>query len=130
MGKNVLFVNRTSTEPGSLEPLNKEGFRVDMVHDPDTAIHRLDYRDYDLMILQESPLAESWQFCRDIRRISSIPMIIISKNASTEVCIKAINAGADFFLRKPFGTLELIARMRALLYRSSLQTKRQPVPTG
>jgi DNA-binding response OmpR family regulator len=76
------------------------------------------------------PQAESWQFCRAVRQVSNVPLIVISNNASTEVCVKAINAGADFFLRKQTGPQELIARIRALLYRNDLQTRRQAVPTS
>jgi len=55
------------------------------------------------------------------------PIIVISPNASTETCVKAINAGADYFMRKPFGPLELLARIRSLLQRVPL---RQLVPIG
>ena len=130
MERNILFVNCTGTQPGSLEALKKEGFRVDMVHDSDTAIQRLNFQEYDVTILQVSPSAESWQFCRDVRRISTLPLIVISNNAGTEDCVKAINAGADFFMRKPFGPQELVARIKALLYRSNIQTRRQPIPAS
>lgn len=130
MESNILFVNYTGVPSSSLEAVKTEGFRVDTAHDSDAAIGRLEHREYDVIILQVSPLIESWQFCRDIRRISNIPLIVISKNASTEGCVKAINAGADFFLRKLTGPQELIARIRALLYRNGLQTRRQAVPTS
>jgi DNA-binding response OmpR family regulator len=133
MERAVLYINHTSTRSSGLEVLKKERFQVDMVRDYDEALERLEFRKYAVVILQVPPLAESWQFCSDVRSISSIPLIVISNNASTEVCVKAINAGADFFLRKPIGPQELLARIRALMYRSSLQTRRpasQSVPTG
>jgi DNA-binding response OmpR family regulator len=133
MVKNVLFLNRSSRRTVCLDILKKNSFRVDTVHDSTAAIQKLERQDYDIVILQEAPLAESWQFCRDVRHISTLPLIVISNNASTEVCVRAINAGADFFLRKPFSPLELLARIRALLYRSALQAgyqSRRPVPAG
>ena len=130
MERNILFVNCTGTLSTSLEAVEKEGFRVDTAHDSDDAILELENREFDVIILQVPPLAESWQICSDVRHVSNIPLIVISNNASTEVCVKAINAGADFFLRKPIGPQELIARIRALLYRNDLQTRRQAVPTS
>jgi DNA-binding response OmpR family regulator len=130
MERNILFVNCTGTLSSSLEAMKKEGFRVDTVQDSDAAIRRLKHQEYDVIILQVSPLIESWRFCSDVRRISNIPLIVISNNAITEVCVKAINAGADFFLRKHTGPQELIARIRALIYRNDLQTRRQVVPTS
>jgi DNA-binding response OmpR family regulator len=132
--KSILFIKRADTPPGSITALERDGFQVDMVRDTDTAMRRLDYQGcYDVVILQEAPSVESWQFCRDMRCISALPLIVISYNASTEVCVRAIKAGADFFLRKPFGHQELLARIRALLYRSNLQARRrpgQPVPAS
>lgn len=55
--------------------------------------------------------------CEKLRRSTSIPLIVISYEASTETCVKAINAGADYFMRKPFGPLELHARINSLLQR-------------
>jgi DNA-binding response OmpR family regulator len=132
--KSILFIKSAGTPPASLTVLERDGFKVDTVYDTDSAMRRLEYQDcYDVVILQEAPSVESWQFCRDMRRVSSLPLIVISYNASTEVCVRAIKAGADFFLRKPFGYQELLARIRALLYRSNLQARRrpgQPVPAS
>jgi DNA-binding response OmpR family regulator len=133
MERAVLFINCTHTRSGSPEALKKERFRVEMTHDCDTALEWLELREYEVVILQVSPMEESWRFCRDVRRISNIPLIVIGNNASTEVCVKAINAGADFFLRKPIGPQELVARIKALMYRSNLERQRQtrqPVPTA
>ena len=133
MERTVLYINHTSTRSSGPEVLKKERFQVDMVRDLDEALERLELREYSVIILQVPPLAESWQFCSDVRRISNIPLIVISNNASTEGCAKATNAGADFFLRKPIGQQELLARIRALLYRSSIQTRHpasQSVPTS
>ena len=127
MVKKVLVIkNVTSHTPGS-KLLIKEGYRVDTVHNSDTGLQQLDTQAYDIIIVQESHEAESWRLCEKIRRLSEIPLIVISKNASTDTCVKAINAGADYFLRRPLSSLELIARMQSLLYRASLN---QPAPVG
>lgn len=125
MERSVLYINHSGTRASGLEALKMESFQVDMVHDYDEALERLESREYAVIILKVPPLAESWHSCNDVRRISYVPLIVISNNASTEVCVKAINAGADFFLRKPIGPQELLARIKALIYRSNLDKQRQ-----
>jgi len=117
MGRSVLFISNTYAQSASLEVLQKAGYRVDMVYNADEGLQQLDAIDYDAVILQESPEAESWRLCRKIRQIATIPLIVISNNASTETCVKAIKAGADFFMRKPFGPLEFSARLGSLMQR-------------
>ncbi len=125
MSKKVLIIkNVTLHTPGS-KLLIKEGYRVDTVHNSEAGLQQLDTQAYDIIIVQESQEAESWRLCEKIRQLSGIPLIVISKNASTDTCVKAINAGADYFLRKPFSPLELIARVQSLLHRISLN---QPTP--
>jgi two-component system, OmpR family, response regulator len=125
MSKKVLFINKAS--PASVIPdvLSGIGCEVTGAYDDATALHRLEYRAYDLVILVENAAAESWTSCADIRRMTTAPFIIISPGASAESCVKAIDAGADFFLRKPFGPMELTARVNALLQRTPAP---QPVP--
>jgi two-component system, OmpR family, response regulator len=118
MDKKVLLINSTgaiSLIPGMLV-IN--GYEVDMTSNPETGLHRLYGRSYSLAMVLENPAAESWRFCEKIRSLTDIPIIIISPNANTETCVKAINAGADFFMRKPFGPLELLARIDSLCQRT------------
>jgi DNA-binding response OmpR family regulator len=121
----VLYINDTVKHPTCSRLLIKEGYRVDTVYDVSVGLQYLHARAYDIIILQENPEAESWQLCDEIRRLSGIPLIVISRNASTETCVRAINAGADYFLRKPFGPLEFIARVQSLLQRV---TQKQAAP--
>jgi len=121
MTKKVLYINNIGKHPTFSQLLTKEGYRVDTVHDVDVRRQQLHARDYDVIILQENPETESWQLCEEIRRLSDLPLIVISRSASTETCVRAINAGADYFLRKPFGPLEFVARVQSLLQRIPLR---------
>jgi DNA-binding response OmpR family regulator len=117
MNKRILFINNytaTSTIP---ELIAGAGYRVDIALNPEAASRELETRNYDLAVLLENPYAPSWTTCEKIRQSTSIPLIVISYEASTETCVKAINAGADYFMRKPFGPLELHARINSLLQR-------------
>ena len=124
MNKRILFINNytaTSTIP---ELIAGAGYRVDTILNSEVASRELDARHFDLMILMENPHAESWVVCERLRQLTAIPLIVISYNASTETCVKAINAGADYFMRKPFGPMELLARINSLLQRV---TQNQPI---
>ena len=124
MPNKILFINNVGA--ASLVPglLAGNGYSVDTASDFETGLHQLDNQSYNLVILLESPAAESWLLCEKIRGLIGIPLIVISSNASTETCVKAISAGADYFIRKPFGPLELLARAGSLCQRASY---RQPV---
>jgi len=125
MVKRVLVFNGSksvSVIPGLLA---SAGYEVTEVFEAENGLSRLDSHLHDLIVTLESADAESWVLCRKIRSITNSPIIVISSGASTENCVKAINAGADFFIRKPFGPMELMARINALFQR---MPSRQPVP--
>jgi DNA-binding response OmpR family regulator len=117
--KKVLFINNRTVPSIIPEVLTMAGFEVDRARSNENGLQLLDTHNYDLIIAVESPLEESWQLCKKIRRLTTRPLIVIGNNASTETCVQAINAGADFFLRKPVGALELVARVNVLLQRSA-----------
>jgi len=122
MSKKVLFINITN--PSSIIPelLTGAGHEVIAVNDAGAGLSHLESRPYDMVILTENAAAESWRLCTEIRRRTASPFIVISAGAGAEACVKAISAGADFFIRKPFGPMELIARVNALFQRfTSLQ---------
>jgi DNA-binding response OmpR family regulator len=127
MSKKVLFINNVTNRSIVPELLARTGYGVDVVCNSVTGLQRLDTEAYDVTIVLESPNAESWRLCEKIRNLTNIPLILISSHASTETCVKAINAGADYFMRRPFGPLELLARVNSLLQRTA---SRQPVPLG
>lgn len=118
MNRRILFINNYTAASTVPELIAGAGYRVDITLDFEEATHALETHNYDLAVLLENPYAPSWTTCERIRRWTSIPLIVISYGASTETCVKAINAGADYFMRKPFGPLELHARISSLLMRA------------
>jgi len=127
MNKRVLVIDNAVSYLASSQLLSKEGYAVDTVHNTNAGLQQLDAQAYDAIIVQESPEAESWQLCEKIRRLSGMPLIVISTNASANTCVRAINAGADYFMRKAFGPQEFIARVQSLLQRAPIN---QPAPVG
>jgi DNA-binding response OmpR family regulator len=127
MSKKVLYINNIAALSMIPEFLARAGYGVDTAQDFDGGLRQLDAQAYDMAILLESPCTESWQLCEKLRKLTAIPLIVISSNASAETCVKAISAGADYFMRKPFGPLELVARINSLFQRLP---SRQAVPLG
>jgi two-component system, OmpR family, KDP operon response regulator KdpE len=72
------------------------------------------------------PDMDGFEVCRSVREWSSAPILVLSARHSDEEKAKLLDAGADDYLTKPFSTVELQARMRALLRRARMG----PVPGG
>jgi len=119
MTKRALFISSINAYPVIPEYLAAEGYRVDASGDLETGLRLLAGPPYDIIIVRDEAGAESWRVCQRIRALTTAPLIVINNHASTETCVRAIDAGADFFMRKPFGASELLARVRCLLQRNS-----------
>jgi DNA-binding response OmpR family regulator len=116
--KQILLINNRRIPTVIPRILTEAGFVVENVSDNGNGTQFPNADNFDLIIVVENADAESWRLCQNLRRQTAKPLIVISTNASTETCVQAIYAGADFFLRKPFGALELVARVNTLLQRS------------
>jgi two-component system, OmpR family, response regulator len=125
MVRKVIFINNAN--PASIIPeiLAGAGYEITETSDPETGLRHLESQTHDLVILMENAAVESWTLCARIRHRTLSPFIVISSGAGAESCVMAINAGADFFIRKSFGPMEFLARINALFQRVS---SRQPTP--
>ena len=119
MSQKVLIIDNNTSDSVSSRLLSSAGYSVDVMPDFDRCLRRLNGKSPDVIIVKESPESESWHLCAQIRRVTSMPLIVISNSTSKETSVRAIKAGADFFLRRP-GQMELVARVRALLRRATL----------
>ncbi len=78
------------------------------------------FRDWrpDLIITDlQMPEMGGLEFCREIRKISNLPIIVLSVRGEEKTKVEALDAGADDYVTKPFGIDELLARVRAALRR-------------
>jgi len=83
------------------------------------------FRDFhpDLVITDlQMPEMGGLELCREIRKISQVPIIVLSVKGAEETKVAALDAGADDYVVKPFGMDELLARVRANLRRAPVQT--------
>ena len=101
--------------------LENEGYTVDTAYDGLAAVELALGESYDLIILDlMMPKLDGLQACARIRERSTVPIIILTaKDEDTDKLI-GFEYGADDYITKPFNILELKARVRALLRRSSM----------
>ena len=76
------------------------------------------------------PDISGYDVLKEIRAFSSVPIIIISIRNSEADIVKGLNLGADEYVTKPFGQLEIIARVKALLRRKKPQEISSPIVFG
>ncbi len=99
--------------------LENEGFGVDEAANGREALHKLGEKSYDLLVLDlMMPEMDGWQVCREVRRSSNIPIIMLTARGEEFDRILGFELGTDDYLVKPFSTRELVARVKALLKRT------------
>ncbi|HEY7560913.1 MAG TPA: response regulator transcription factor [Gaiellaceae bacterium] len=104
--------------------LELEGYEVELAGDGGEALTRLDSEsDPDAMILDVlMPPPDGLEVCRTLRRSGSrLPVLMLTARAEVENRVEGLDAGADDYLTKPFALEELLARLRALLRRTSAE---------
>jgi len=98
--------------------LDKEGFENLAVHNGKQALEAFREFTPNLVILDIMlPGMDGWQVCREIRKFSSIPIIMLSARDETFDKVLGLELGADDYVAKPFEPKELIARIKAVLRR-------------
>lgn len=88
------------------------------------------FRDYnpDLVITDLSmPEMSGIEVCRAVRKLSQVPIIVLSVKGDESVKVEALDAGADDYITKPFGMNELLARVRAALRRGAAESQEDRV---
>ena len=103
--------------------LEKEGFEAHTVNDGLQAIDSFNSIQPDLVLLDIMlPGLDGWQICREIRKTSQTPIIMLTAKGETFDKVLGLELGADDYITKPFETKEVIARVKAVLRRSISQT--------
>lgn len=83
----------------------------------------------DLIITDlQMPEMNGIELCREIRKLSNVPIIVLSVKGEEKTKVEALDAGADDYITKPFGIEELLARVRATL-RRSLSNPAEEIPS-
>ena len=119
MSNSVLVV---VSEPNLCNQLSSaligDDFRVSGALDYFQALVELEEFQPDIILMDEElPLVDGWEACYQIHWALGIPVIVLGRIIGDEVWVEVIQAGAEFYLRKPFSYSELVARIRAVLRR-------------
>lgn len=99
--------------------LTKDGFDVSIANDGAEAVKMAQNGDYSLILLDIMlPRLDGWQVCREIRKTSQVPIIMLTAKGETFDKVLGLELGADDYVTKPFDTKEIVARIKAVLRRS------------
>ncbi len=108
--------------------LEKDGFETIVVNDGKTAVEYAAKYSPDLILLDIMlPGLDGWQVCREIRKTSETPIIMLTAKGETFDKILGLELGADDYVSKPFDTKEVIARIKAVLRRTNDNDKQNQV---
>lgn len=98
--------------------LEKEGYTTIVANDGVKAIEKFKSEAPNLVLLDVMmPKVDGWQVCREIRRVSNIPIIMLTAKGDTFDKVLGLELGADDYMVKPFESKELIARIKAVMRR-------------
>ncbi|WRS28287.1 response regulator transcription factor [Oscillospiraceae bacterium MB08-C2-2] len=99
--------------------LEKEGYTVIIGEDGEEALTKFRGESPDLVLLDiMMPKLDGWQVCREIRKKSSCPIIMITAKGETFDKVLGLELGADDYVVKPFDSKEIVARIKAVLRRT------------
>jgi two-component system response regulator MtrA len=100
--------------------LEQAGFRVTATGDGRDALLRFKQGPFDLVVLDVMlPSLDGLEVCREIRRESQMPIVMLSARSELHDVVVGLELGADDYVTKPFELPELVARIKAVLRRST-----------
>jgi DNA-binding response OmpR family regulator len=98
--------------------LSKEGYMVESAYDGDEAISKFMSFNPDLILLDLLlPKKDGWEVCKEIRKMSNVPIIMLTAKDEEIDKVLGLKIGADDYITKPFSAKELLARIEAVLRR-------------
>ncbi len=106
--------------------LGKEGYAVTAVHDGEAALLAFKKKKPALIVLDVMlPKMNGFEICREIRKESHVPIIMLTAKAEEVDRVLGLELGADDYVTKPFSVRELMARVKTILRRASSSSSAQ-----
>ena len=98
--------------------LEKDGFSTLVAGDGAAALQSAQINNPDLILRDiMMPVLDGWQVCREIRKNSNVPIIMLTAKGETFDKVLGLELGADDYITKPFDSKEVVARIKAVLRR-------------
>jgi len=126
MSKILLADDDVELSDMLVEYLSSEGFDVDAVYDGSATLQMLKAHQYDLLVLDVMmPKMNGFDVLRELRAISSLPVLMLTARGDDVDNVVGLELGADDYLAKPCNPRVLVAHMRAILRRADNGTSNQ-----
>jgi two-component system KDP operon response regulator KdpE len=132
MPPRILIVDDEPNILGTLAPLlRSHHYEVFTAMNGRTAVETVGREKPDLIILDLGlPDIDGVELCRDLRQTLNVPIVVLSARGAEGDKVRALDVGADDYVTKPFGSEELLARIRAALRRSDAPPSSEPMVRG
>src|SRR2546423_8861731 len=106
--------------------LREAGYAVDTAAEGEDGLYKAESWDYDAIVLDVMlPKLDGWGLLQKLRRTKKTPVLMLTARDASRDRIRGLDTGADDYVVKPFDLAELLARLRALIRRTSGQTTTQ-----
>jgi len=121
MAKKILVVDDEKLiVKGIRFSLEQEGMQVDCAYDGEEALNMIKENEYDVILLDVMlPKFNGYEVCQQVREFSDVPIIMLTAKGDDMDKILGLEYGADDYITKPFNILEVKARIKAIMRRSS-----------
>ncbi|CAA7600642.1 Two component system, signal transduction response regulator [Acididesulfobacillus acetoxydans] len=122
---NILLVDDEKKIASVLKAyLQQEGYHVTTAFNGLVALTLFKENHFDLVLLDLMlPGMPGEEICKEIRKLSSVPVIMLTAKVEEEERIRGLGLGADDYVTKPFSPREVVARVRAILRRTASETE-------
>lgn len=127
MGKKVLVVDDEKLiVKGIRYSLEQDGMEIFCAYDGEEALELVKEQEFDIILLDVMlPKLTGFEVCQQIREFSNVPIIMLTAKGEDMDKILGLDYGADDYMTKPFNILEVKARIKAILRRSSKPAQRE-----
>ena len=121
MAKKVLVVDDEKLiVKGIRFSLEQDGMEVDCAYDGEEALNQAKANEYDMILLDIMlPKTDGFEVCQAIREFSDVPIVMLTAKGDDMDKILGLEYGADDYITKPFNILEVKARIKAIMRRTS-----------
>ena len=115
--------------------LEQDGMEVDCAYDGEEALEMVQAKEYDIVLLDIMlPKLTGLEVCQQIREFSTVPVVMLTAKGDDMDKILGLEYGADDYITKPFNILEVKARIKAIIRRTTpkenVQNKSQVIEAG